>query len=317
MRTAQIQQQQQQQITTEQVRAEADMYKETITAYKDVDKDMETFFSDLDEDIAAGKAKRVQWRIDNCGSHQYFADLQNGKRRYRIINCNICEKCKKQQASYMAGRVNNAIEQHNSVRMMRCGEEEMDIIWEKVEGKKNVYKIPQENDEYVLIVPAYLTKKGKKLQSHNMTEIVSNDEWLEIVNNVPRGRRTSGSLGKVEDTDQNNKVVVQIDSVTFEDRDIGNVSKYTEAYYKKMVWEGAMWSTRELDPTTPDEVIEANNTRVEKYVELMEESGYEVKYNSKIRVSVDPDTIDWKINNLDKVLYMNSFRRRRKKTADS
>ena len=327
MRTAQVQQQQQ--ITAEQIRQETRSQKEAeeifFQVYKDIDTDIDKFWDEVEETAKEeAQASKIQWRLDNCGVIQKYADPQSGKFRMRRILCNLCDSCKKYQASYFAGRIAEGCKIYNSVRVMKVEESEAAEIWKRVGGKDKIYKIPQQvttedndgnkivSNYYFIAVPSYLSRKGSKVTFNNLSDIVSDDDWLEIVNNIPKGRRTSGSLGKSKDDSKDaNSVSIQVNSVSFKNTDEVN------DIYPVDVWKIAMLKTSDLNPKTPEEVIVANNKRVAKFVSVMKKYGYELKHTTKINVKVDPDNIDWKISNLDKVLYMNSFRRSRKKTADS
>ncbi len=317
MRTAQAQQQQKPQITSEQIRQEIRSQKESVQAYKDQDTDIEKFLAEVEETgLEESKMEKRRWRMEHCGLFQYFADPHIGCKRHRYIRCNLCDDCKELQGAYMAGRINHACTQHKTIRMIKCGQEEVNELWEKAKGKKNAYKIPQADNQYILFVPGYIVgKKGTAIRSDNLIEVISKEKWIDMANNLPEGRRTSGGLGRRKPVEQDeNKVIVEIKNAMFKSRKNGEQPRRS---LTDMAWDEATMRTLDLNPKTPDEVVEANNTRVKKYVEVMKKYGYELDQYCKMRIGVNPDNINWKISNSDKILYMNSFRRSRKKTADS
>ncbi len=222
-------------------------------------------------------------RLQDCGNWSYWYNPHNGKRTGFTFKCGLfreCSACLERRAEDERGWLQNA-SLAKSLNILRVPKERATKLLRRKE-KADYVRYPQENGVDLLIFSDELELGGVAIDFN----WVRTQDWAKIVN-TPEGRKKSGSVHMpASDEDMNDFTLITTKQFTTN----ANRPQVLEAMQE------AEECTSELDPKTPDEVVEALNKRTNIATNLLEKEGFNVQVYEK-RLRVWHDQIDWQEEN--------------------
>lgn len=254
------------------------------------ESELEAALNACDEGEAYRAEKRTR-RLSDCGNWSHFYDPHNGRQKSFIFRCELfreCERCLEYRGAREREWMKDASLRNDKV-IVRGSQKEIDsLLNRKHEGqeieKSNYARYPQKDADDILIIEKRCISEEAESDDLRLGWVLSQD-WSEILN-TPEGRNKSGTV-HCPPSDENMDEFTLITTKQF----------ITDAQQSEVVraMREAEEETAELDPRTPDEVVEALGKRFGVATAKLRKQGYNVQVYAK-RLRLVHERINWRNN---------------------